>query len=328
MKRTGSLLIVALVAVAVVAMLAVALAAWLRVQATGLEANRYRRQVRRGTLNAAALCLAERLATDTNGWDALDEPWAREPWERREEGWILRVSGTGWSDEPGRTTGLVDETGKAPLNAADVPLLTALILETAEAPIADAPLLASRIVDWRDADETTADGRPEEAVHGTREMPWKAPNRPFTCVEELGEALGAWPQVALRLAPLLTVHGEELVNINTAPEPVLRALLVAHAAGDEPAALRLLARILTHRRAGQVFTAGEMAAVGRALGGLPADEAALLGRAGHVLSAASTAFGGVAEAVPAEAWAQGRRGGRAQFVWDRRNGAFTRWVEE
>ncbi len=329
MRRAGGMLIVALVTVAVVTMLALALGAWVRAQSSLLEASRYRRDVRRETLNAAILCVAARLTTDTNEWDAAVELWSREPWERREEGWIMRVSGAGWSEQPGATKGLEDECGKAPLNHASPALLAALLQEAAQLPPDRSAALALRLVDWRDTDAAVYGGElAEEAAYGTPDLPWLAPNRPFACVEEVAAVPGMMPEATAQLLPLLSVDGAGTVNLNTAPEPVLRALLRSAQAGDEQAAASLHARLLAHRRAGLVFPASDGLSIGRALGGLPADEAALLARVEPLLSASSVAFSGVAEAIPAAAWAAGRKGGRARFIWNRKECCFTRWVEE
>ena len=56
---SGSLLLMMLVAVSVVTLLALALGGWIRAQAAALEANRYRREVRNGTRQAALRWLAE-----------------------------------------------------------------------------------------------------------------------------------------------------------------------------------------------------------------------------------------------------------------------------
>lgn len=329
MRRDGGILVVALVAVAVVTMLALALGAWVRGQSALLENNRYRREVRREALNAATLCVAARLAGDTNGWDAAVELWSREPWERREEGWIMRVSGSGWQERPGATAGLTDECGKLPLNRAGPELLAALLQAAAGLPPDRSMALARRLVDWRDADELSYGGEATEAAaYGAPDQPWQAANRPFACVEEVAAVPGLPPETAAQLLPLLTVDGVGTVNLNTAPEPVLRALLRSAQAGDEQAAVSLHDRLLEYRRSGFFFTASGALAIGRALGGLPANESALLGRVEPLLAASSVAFSGVAEATPAAAWAAGRAGGRARFVWDRLQSCFTRWVEE
>ena len=328
--RDGSLLLIALVAVSVVTLLALALGAWIRAQGTALESNRYRRDIRDGTRQAALLWLAERLLPDTNAWDAAGEPWADEPWERREEGWVLRVSADGWRDEPGATAAPRDESGKLPLNQAPAPLLAALLREAAALPEAAAEVQAQRIVDWRDAD-ARAEGRGdigEAEDNGTRGQPWQAPNRVFVSVAELARVPGLTPEACDALMPLVTVEAPGRLNLNTAHENVLRAALTVMGGGDSGAAVRLMGRILAFRRAGNRFTLATATAIGRDLGGVPADEAALLGRMEGYVTVASSAVSGVAEATPAAAWAAGRRGGRAHFTWSRERHAFTRWADE
>jgi type II secretory pathway component PulK len=327
---SGSLLLMMLVAVSVVTLLALALGGWIRAQAAALEANRYRREVRNGTRQAALRWLAEHVLPDTNGWDAAAEPWAAEPWERRAGGWVLRVSGDGWRDEPGATASPVDESGKIPLNDAPVPLLAALLREAGGLPADLAENQARRLVDWRDADALAAGNGTvaESADYGTREQPWQAPNRPFVCVAELARVPGLSPAAREALMPLVTVEGPGRLNLNTAPETALRAALTTLGGGDTSAALRLLERILAFRRAGKGFTRATAMAITRDLGGLPADEAALLGRIEGYITVGSTAVSGVAEATPAAAWAAGRRGGRAYFTWHRERHVFTRWADE
>ena len=325
--RSGSLLIVALMAVSVVTLLALALGTWMTAQARALEADRYRREVRGGAATAAQLCLAERVVADTNDWDALQETWAREPWERRDAGWILRVSGRGWSDEPGATEGLIDENGKIPLNLAPVGLLTVLFMEVAEMPRETAEDYARRITDWRDEDLVTgSEGMLERVVYGTRDRPWDAPNRPYVCVEALAAVPGLAAGPLAAVTPFLTVEGPGRINLNTASGPVLRAAF--QAAGDPAAGSALLGRILAFRHAGQVFHSPMARDIGRSLGGLPPDEAALLGRIEGFVSVRSSAVSGVAEATPAAAWTAGRRGGRAWFTWHRGQVRFSRWIEE
>ena len=55
---SGSMLLLMLVTVSVVSLLALALGGWIRAQAVALEANRYRREVREGTRQAALRWLA------------------------------------------------------------------------------------------------------------------------------------------------------------------------------------------------------------------------------------------------------------------------------
>lgn len=327
---SGSMLLLMLVTVSVVSLLALALGGWIRAQAVALEANRYRREVREGTRQAALRWLAGHVVPDTNGWDMLTEAWAADPWEHREGGWVLRVSGDGWRDEPGATTAPIDESGKIPLNQAPVPLLAALLREVGGLPADMATEQARRIVDWRDEDTRAAGNNTldESAAYGTREAPWQAPNRPFVCVAEMARVPGLAPATCTALTPWVTVEGSGRLNLNTAPETTLRAALTTLGGGDTRAALRLLERILAFRRAGHGFTQATAMAITRDLGGLPADEAALLGRIEAFITVTSTAVSGVAEATPATAWAAGQRGGRAHFTWHRERHVFTRWADE
>lgn len=328
-RDAGSLLIIALVTVSVATLLALALGTWMGAQSRALEASRYRRAVREGAYRAAVLAIAEQILPDTNGWDTVQEPWASEPWERREDGWVMRVSGSGWREEPGATTGLVDESGKLPVDQAPLQWIQALFLDVGAVDPSTAADHARRLIDWQDADsEATGTTGAEAAAYGTRERPWLAPNRPLACIEELSLIPGIDPEVLRAVMPWLTVDGGGRINLNTASEPVLRTALKVVAAGDDEAAGRLLGRILAHRRAGQVFTMPAAQAVARALGGLPPDEAALLGRAEGYIAVQARVVSGVAEATPASAWSEGRRGGRAWFAWDRTAGRFIRWIEE
>jgi type II secretory pathway component PulK len=68
--------------------------------------------------------------------------------------------------------------------------------------------------------------------------------KPLARIGELGTLPGITDALALAVAPYITVWGDGLVNINSAPEPVLAAGL------GEEAARRIVAR----RSAGQVFT--------------------------------------------------------------------------
>jgi type II secretory pathway component PulK len=84
--------------------------------------------------------------------------------------------------------------------------------------------LAECIMDWRDADSIP---RPEGAERdqyikdGRLALPT---NAPFREVSELLDVEGITPDIYAQVAPYLRTRGEPPVNINTAPEAVLRAL--------------------------------------------------------------------------------------------------------
>ena len=328
-RDEGSLLLVTLISVSVVTLLALALGGWMRAQGTLLEGGRQRRAARAATYRAAVMCLAERIVAESNRWDALSQPWAAEPWEWVGEGWRLRVSGHGWDKVTGDATGLVDENGKLPLEKVPEPVLSALFRRAANVPEARAADYARRVVAWRAGERGAPGELPEaEPFHNTDDIADVRPVLPFVCVEELYAIPGIDPEHLDAVRTFLTVAGNGLVNINTATEPVLRAAFAGTAAGDGGAAARLLERVLGHRRGGGHFTGAAAATIGRELGGLPADEAALLGRLEPFITVRSTAVSGLAEAQPETIAPTRLRGARSHFIWNRESQRFVRWIEE
>ena len=326
MKRDGSLLIASLVASAVVALLSLALATWVHAQSRRLGASHRHLEALRMAANAATLAVAERLAIDTNAWDAAGEPWGREPWEAIHDGWHLQVAAVATG---GRefTSAFTDECGKLSLNHADRAMLEALLREDGGVPVDEARSLAAKMVDWRDADTVAIGGSlPESDAYGMRDDPWEAPNRPFACVEELMRLPGISDDLLRRLAPLVTVEGGGSINLNTAPEGVLRALILSRAAEEYAAGVNLLVALTDHRQGGGVFATADPAAIGRALGTLPADQAALLARLEPLITVSSSAFSAQAYArpIPGDSPVGAVR---IAFAWNRKTGRFTRWIE-
>ncbi len=326
--RSGSILLVALVTVATATLLALALAAWTKAQAQALAGLRYRAEVRRGCHSAALQAVAELLLEEGGAGEGDQQRGWQEPWERREAGWVWRVSGQGWSSEPGATVGLQDEGGKVPLHEVPAALLTALLLACCELEGEVAQEYAARIVDWIDSDDEAVTGGSERERYGRPGQTWQAPNRPLAALEELYAIPGIAPEILATVMPCLTIYGGQQININAATVPVLTALLELGAAGDMGSALRLLERILAFRRAGASFSTATAQLMARELGGLPMDEAALLGRLEPFMTVETHHLSGVAEATPAAAWQSGRKGGRAAFVWSLKEKRFLRWVDE
>ncbi|MDB4882639.1 MAG: ral secretion pathway protein GspK [Gemmatimonadetes bacterium] len=84
--------------------------------------------------------------------------------------------------------------------------------------------LAQRIMDWRDADDfRRARGaeRDDYLRAGARRLP---ANGPFDRVDDLRDVDGMTAEVYARLAPLVTVRGAGLINVNAASPTVLRSL--------------------------------------------------------------------------------------------------------
>ena len=297
--RSGSLLIVAVVAATVATMLSLSLAAILRASARTSDEGRYRRETRQACRNAVLIFAADHLVSDTNGWDAATEDWG-EPWERRAEEWVMRVSGNGWQTPAAPTEGIRDESSRIPLGPGAQPLLAALL--------------------------HVAAGVPDDAAQDlARQVSSKGP---YACLSHLAAESGLTDKQFEAIAPHVSLFGTEQVNVNTASETVLES--VFHAAGtiDLGALRTLLSRIRSFRKAGNAFTSATPASVAHSLGGLPADEMLILANSQDWLTVESDVFSGVVEATPARFWESGRAPGRATFTFCRRTARFLRWVEE
>lgn len=84
--------------------------------------------------------------------------------------------------------------------------------------------LAAAIIDWRDPDSVLTPNGAELATYLENGWSTGPANRPFLSVGELKGVLGMPPDVADRLASLLSMSTEgQQINPMTAPEPVLRA---------------------------------------------------------------------------------------------------------
>jgi general secretion pathway protein K len=84
--------------------------------------------------------------------------------------------------------------------------------------------LAQSIMDWRDADSIPRPSGAERDAYIKAEMLALPTNSPFRDVGDLRDVMGMTPEIYEQAAPYLTTRGAGLININTAPVPVLRAL--------------------------------------------------------------------------------------------------------
>ena len=158
------------------------------------------------------------IQQDARNVDTLEEAWAQPiaglPVER------ALVSGV-----------LTDEQGKFNLNNLlkgtlrsdeDLQILRRL-LEALELP----PDLAFAVLDWIDPDADLAGvAGAEDGFYLGLARPYRAANQPMLQVEELHRIRGFTPERVERLKPFVTaLLGRTPVNINTAPEEVLAAIL-------------------------------------------------------------------------------------------------------
>ena len=85
--------------------------------------------------------------------------------------------------------------------------------------------LAQRIADWRDEDSLSrADGAEASSYRRAGHIVLPA-NGDMRSLDELSDVLGMTPDIADRVRPYLTADGDaRRINLNAAPEPVLRVL--------------------------------------------------------------------------------------------------------
>jgi type II secretory pathway component PulK len=84
--------------------------------------------------------------------------------------------------------------------------------------------LSQAIMDWRDADSIPRPSGAERDAYIKAGLLALPTNAPFRDVEDLRDVMGMTPEIYEKAAPYLTVRGSGRVNINMAPEAVLRAL--------------------------------------------------------------------------------------------------------
>ncbi|MDH5822354.1 type II secretion system protein GspK [Luteimonas sp. RD2P54] len=120
---------------------------------------------------------------------------------------------------------VVDETGKVDLNAADQPLLAAL-LRVAGAEPGQAGALAGAILDWRDPDDLgQPQGAAEDPQYAAAGLPYGAKDAPFESVGELELVLGMTAELVAVLREHVTVHsGQARPDQRYAGAEVLEAM--------------------------------------------------------------------------------------------------------
>ncbi|HLZ20264.1 MAG TPA: type II secretion system minor pseudopilin GspK [Smithellaceae bacterium] len=90
--------------------------------------------------------------------------------------------------------------------------------------------IVDAIIDWMDADERVSTWGAESSYYASLERPYAAKNAPLDCIEELlmirgiTNELFAGKKDKPGLGQFVTIYGTGVININTAPKMVLRAL--------------------------------------------------------------------------------------------------------
>jgi type II secretory pathway component PulK len=145
----------------------------------------------------------------------FEDPW-REPQE-------LVVPEMAFGDA--RYALLLRDVGAAlNLNDADEEMLRNFFSQGMDMDWAEADELAQAILDWRDEDDLPRINGGEREEYLDAEALVLPPNRDFAELDELRHVKGMTPELYVRAAPFLTLIGDGRVNVNSAPEAVLRAL--------------------------------------------------------------------------------------------------------
>jgi general secretion pathway protein K len=145
------------------------------------------------------------------------------------------------------TVAVADLNARLDLNAADEGTLHNFFRQFTTAGNTDA--VVDAIEDWVDQDSVTRPHGAEVQDYAAAHSRYVPRNGPLQHVEELTRIRGVSPALALAVAPYVTVWGDGLVNVNSAPEQVLAAL---------PGMSRSMARsVVMRRRSGEVFTSAD-----------------------------------------------------------------------
>jgi len=180
-----------------------------------------------GFYGAAAL-----LNNPQNSYDTLRDDWAKAD--------LLSEKSTSLFTDGYFIATIEDETGKIPLNklvngkeynAAIKDILVRLLSQPEfgldERKVAE---IVDSIKDWIDSDEEVTGYGAESSYYTSLDPPYEAKNAPLDCIEELLMVKGVTKEIfngtteKPALAGYVTADSDGLININTAPKMVLRAL--------------------------------------------------------------------------------------------------------
>lgn len=245
LSQQGSILVLVLLVMGVVVAIAVYGLRMAQVERTGakvLEQGLRGRDLSESGVRLAGFVLQRDLQLDRerSRVDHPGEAWARFP-ENRD----VRLPQLDTGDIEGE---IVDERGRFPLNSlldGDGNWRSAYrrVLENLLAghfgvsePRIRTVLLSLK--DWMDPDEEPSGTRGAESAYYRRlDKPWTCRNAPLRSAAELrlirgvSRELFAGDEERAGLGELVTVHGEGAINVNTAPVPLLAALVKQRESG-------------------------------------------------------------------------------------------------
>ncbi|MBR0056266.1 MAG: general secretion pathway protein GspK [Kiritimatiellae bacterium] len=283
--RGGSVLIAALVSVAVAALFAVGAATLLRAATYEVGERLRAASDSRAAFECIDAFARDVLLCDTNGIDHLLEPW-RLPYPAEPSPGQATLAPEFPSGDDDAFHPCADEESRLPLNSAPEEAIAALISSCAGRPAPEAAAIAAEL----------------------------ALLRPFQRREFALRAPSMSPEIYGAIAPFVTAAPTEAVNLNTAQRQVLEAVFAAAGEFGSGAARSLARKIIDFRLSGGHFESLDAASLGAALGGINQAEAEALLAAAGTLSVESRHFSAVA-----------RRGAASiAFTFDRHDASFRR----
>ncbi len=229
-SQRGTVLIMAILIVAIVAGLSIKFANDYQLSLTRAE-NRWHGLQARSYLQGAETLAIHWLQEDEPTVDYPGEGWDMEMTYPIDGGWLAG--------------GLSDASGLLNLNSLNTPLVPEKPANSPERysepqrrflrllqtmpepmPLDQAVALLETLVDWMDPDdEESGFGGAESYFYQSQDMPYQAANGPFISLDELRLVRYMTPQLMTWLRQFVTVlPGPEPMNVNTMPPQLLRTL--------------------------------------------------------------------------------------------------------
>lgn len=167
----------------------------------------------------------------------IDFSTLRDDWSKAE---TLSLQSASFFSDGYFTAVIEDETGKIPVNKlangseynTDIRDMLTRLLRQPEFKLDDKKVdeIVDSIKDWIDDDDQISGSGAENAYYASLDAPYETKNAPIDCIEELLMVRGVTAELfygtkeKAGLAGLITADSDGLININTAPKMVLRAL--------------------------------------------------------------------------------------------------------
>jgi general secretion pathway protein K len=126
---------------------------------------------------------------------------------------------------------LVDLNGRIDLNQADANTLSNFLRQFEDQSSVDE--LVESLLDYRDQDAVPYPNGAEADAYASAGSPFTPPNRALQSLDEVLRIRGFTEELAVEIAPYVTVRSDRRISVNSAPLPVLAALGTLGRAGAE-----------------------------------------------------------------------------------------------